>query len=168
MKRNFLFNLIIISIVVATGCNRVSKYPIDDPARVKIDNTLLGKWTLQEDTLHSNYFVVKKKDDFKYAISYMNKAGTNVQYEDFEAFLSRVSNARYLNVQYYYKDVQGYFFLKIIDINESGDIVTTATVADTNMLEVTRPAEIRGRISRNVNNPAFYSDTAHFIKIKGF
>ncbi len=168
MKRNFLFSTAALFFVLVIGCNRISKYPIDDPARLKIDNTLLGKWVMKEDTSKLNYFIVKKKNDFKYAVTYMNKWGTHIQYEDFEMFLSKVSYTRFLNVQYYYESVQGYFFLKLIDINETGDTITTAEVADTTLSEITKPAEVRGRINRNLDNPLFFADTAHFYKVKGF
>ncbi len=168
MTRFLQYSIAVLCVVLLFSCNRVSRFPIDDPARVKIDNTLLGKWMLKEDTSRTNYFIVKKKDDFKYAITYMNEGGTHIQYEDFTAFISKVGSSRFLNVQYYYKDVQGYFFLKLVDINEAGDEIVTATVADSTMLEITVPAEVRARITRNVNNPAFFADTAHFYKIKGF
>ena len=168
MKRNILYVIAFFFFALTIGCNRISKYPIDDPARVKIDNTLLGKWAMKEDTSRLNYFIIKKKDDFKYLITYMDQGGTHKQYEDFEAFISRVGNFRFLNVQYYYQSVQGYFFLKIIDVNEAGDEIMTANVADSTLSEVTKPAEVRGKITRNINNPAFYSDTAHFVKVKTF
>ena len=168
MKVNFLYVIAIFFISFLIGCNRISKYPIDDPARIKIDNTLLGKWVMKEDTLKTNYFIVKKKDDFKYSVTYMNEGGTHVQYDDFSVFLSKVNNSRFLNVQYYYQSVQGYFFLKIIDINEAGDEITTCTVADSTLSEMTKPSEVKSRISRNINNPDFYSDTAHFIRVKRF
>jgi len=168
MKSIFRYSIALLFIVLAFGCNRVSKYPIDDPARVRIDNTLLGKWVMKEDTLKTNYFLVTKKDDFKYNITYMNKGGTNRRYENFEAFISKVGSARFLNIQYYHESVQGYFFVKLVDINEDGDEVTTAEVADSTMMEITKPAEVRARMARNVNNPDFFADTAHFFKIKGF
>lgn len=168
MKRNFLFCAALLLAVVVVGCNRVCRFPIDDPARVKIDNTLLGKWTLQEDTSRANYFIVKKKDDFKYSVTYMNQQGTHIEYEDFDAFLSKVNNTRFLNVQYYHESMQGYFFLRLVDISEAGDEIITATVADSTLSEITKPAEVRARIARNLNNSAFFSDTAHFLKVKGF
>jgi hypothetical protein len=168
MKTSFLYSIVVACLLSVFGCNRVSKYAIDDPARVRIDNTLLGKWILREDTSKTNYFLVTKKDDFKYFVTYMNQGGTHVQYENFEVFLSKVNNARFLNVQYYYKSVQGYFFLKLLNINESGDEITTATVADSTLYEITKPAEVRARITRNLENPAFFADTAHFYKVKGF
>lgn len=168
MKVNLLYVIVILLISAALSCNRISKYPIDDPARIKIDNTLLGKWVMKEDTSKTNYFIVKKKDDFKYGVTYMNEGGTHVQYDDFTVFLSKVNNSRFLNVQYYYQSVQGYFFLKIIDINEAGDEITTCTVADSTLSELTKPSEVKGKIARNINNPDFFSDTAHFIRVKRF
>ncbi len=168
MRKYILILTAFVGLLLATGCNRVSKYPIDDPARIKIDNTLLGKWVMKEDTLKTNYFVISKKDDFKYNITYMNQGGTNRQYENFEAFISKINNTRFLNVQYYFGDTKGYFFLKLLDVNEAGDEVTTATVIDSTMMDIAKPAEVRARITRNVSNPAFFADTAHFFKLKGF
>lgn len=168
MSRNILLIAALLCALVVASCNRVSKYPIDDPARIKIDNTLLGKWVMKEDTLKTNYFLITKKDDFRYNITYMNKGGTNRQYENFEAFISKINNVRFLNVQYYFGDTKGYFFLKLIDVSESGDDVTTATVIDSTMMDIPKPAEVRARVTRNVNNPAFFADTAHFFKLKGF
>ena len=66
MKSYFLCGIVALVVFVFIGCNNVSRFPIDDPARIKIDNTLLGKWRMREDKDKNNYFIVKKKDDYHY------------------------------------------------------------------------------------------------------
>jgi hypothetical protein len=168
MRHVFLLGVVALVVVLFTRCNNVSRFPIDDPARIKIDNTLLGKWHLREDTSASNYFLVKKKDDYHYFFTYMNQGGTNRRYENFDAFLSKVNTSRFLNITYWHQDVTGYILVRILDVNEAGDELTTVNIADTTLMEITNPAEVRARVGRNLNNPLFFRDTAHFEKIKGF
>jgi hypothetical protein len=168
MKNLLLFGVIAFVVVLFTGCNNVSRFPIDDPARIKIDNTLLGKWHLKEDTDRNNYFLIKKKDDYHYFFTYMNRGGTYRVYENFDGFLSKVNNSRFLNITYWHEEVTGYILVRLLEVSESGDEITTTNIADTTLMEIKNPAEVRAKIGRNLGNPNFFRDTAHFEKIKGF
>ena len=72
----------------------------------------------------------------------------------------------FLNVLYTDDSLNGYLLLKILDINPSGNMITAAAVSDSTMKYVTSSAAVRERIRTNLNNPVFYSDTVHFVKVK--
>ncbi len=120
---------------------------------------------------------MEKKDHYYY-ITYMNRHGTNPQYQQWSVFPSRVNNETFLNVPYRYVPEKnghvngqikhGYFFVRLIKINAAYDTITTAIVADTTMSSLTGSEEVRSRISKNGNNPGFYSDTLHFYKVSGY
>ena len=157
------FNLLIAFLALLTGCE-LSNYPIDDHAVIKTDARLLGKWKEQEKKDHSDLYTLTQKGDNQYLV-------TVKEYElkrklKYDAWLSDVNNVRFLNVLYKDDSANGYLFIRILDINAAGNLITAAAVSDSMMKHVGSSAVVRERIRQNLNNPAFYSDTLHFVKVK--
>lgn len=157
----FCFSLLLITIFA--GCD-LSKYPIDDPAVVKIDTRLLGTWSEHKGDLSETY-TLTKKDDFYYTVTEKNKKEKPKKYI---AYLSEVEHTRFLNV--YCKDekdsTDGYLFIKIIDLNVAKKTATAVSIKDSTMKYLTSTAQVRERITTNLNNPTFYGDTAYMYKVK--
>ena len=144
-----------------------------DPERVKMAfyNNLAE--------LYESYDRFIKEKDHYYYITRMDAHGKNPHYQQWSVFLSKVNNATFLNIPYRYvpsKDghfisgqtKQGFFFLRLIKINAAYDTITTAIISDTTLVHLTSSKEVRNRVEKNVNNPAFYSDTLHFYKVSGY
>ena len=173
MKRLFfLFCSVVLITAPMIGCKSYSRFPIDEHTIVRVDTNLIGIWKMKEDTDKHNYFVIERRNDYEYAVTYMNKGGSNRTYENFPAYFSEISNSRFFNVGYRnydwesHKDIEeGYFFLKVIDIDQRGFNMTLALVSDTTMKYITSSKEVRERITKNLNNPNFYDKPVHFHKI---
>ena len=143
----------------------------DEHAIVKVDTNLIGIWKMAEDTDAHNYFVIEKYNDYQYAVTYMNRGGSNRTYENFAAFFSEIGSTKFFNVGYNYYDKQtetsdvGYFFLKVINIDQRGFDMTLALVSDTTMKKISSQKGVRERIAKNLNNLSFYDKHIHFHKI---
>ena len=180
---------IVIALLISVSfcaCKSYSRYSIDQQPQISIDTRMLGTWKAIEDTDAKNCVVVQCYRDLfhksgpsfadsvknagNYYITYLNRHGRNPLYQQFEAFLSKVQNAYFLNFHYdnaTWEDTTEYGFVlvKFIRINPTYDTVITALVADTSLKKITCSASLRKRISAHLNNPAFYSDTLHFYKV---
>ncbi len=162
--KNFLkFNLLIAFLAVLTGCD-LSKYPIDDHPVIKNDTRLLGKWREKEKKEKSDLYTLTKKSETSYLVT-MKEYGMKRTLK-YDAFLSDVNNVKFLNVLYKDDSANGYLFIRLLDINSSGNQTTAAAVSDSMMKYVSSSAAVRERVRENLNNPAFYSDTIHFEKVK--
>ena len=117
--------------------------------------------------------------DYDYYLTYMHQHGSHPHYRQFTAFLSTVNKSKFLNVAYYYtpyvkghpinnQSEEGYFFVRLVHLSRKYDTLVTAIVADTTLKYLKSSAEVRERITKNVNNPAFYSDTLHFYKVSRY
>ncbi len=152
-----------LALLAIAGCE-LSKYPIDDPAVVKIDTRLLGKWKVDNEQDKHDLYTLTRKDDFHYHVTVANALDKKVHKAT--AYLSNVGSLPFLNV--YFKDdtASGYLFIKILNVNATGDKIITATVSDTTMKYLKSPAQVRARIQQRLNYPSFYSDTTHLHKVK--
>ena len=143
-----------------------SKYALDDQPRVPVDTNLIGIWKMQEDSDPHNYFVIEKYNDVQYVFTYMNREGSNRVYENMGAFSSNVNGTEFINATYLnWKGKSGYFLLKVIDKDKRGFDMTLAMVADTTLKDIGSSTELRDRISKNINNPAYFKKPVHFRKI---
>ncbi len=165
MKRSLL--IITVALSLLTAC-REARYPIDEPAIVKIDTRLLGKWVALEkrDNIlgaadYDMVYKVTKQSDNKYKIIY--KDGKKKRGEKTTAYLSDINNELFLNV-YVDGDSSGYLFLKIISID--ADKIVMTGIADTTMEQLTSPSQVRERITKNLHNPLFYKDTVEMDRVK--
>ena len=171
MKKLFLYSMVIQCGVFMIGCKSYSKYPIDEHASVSVDTNLIGIWKMKEDTDVHNYFVIERYNDYEYAVTYMNRGGSNRTYENFPAYFSNIGKIKFFNVRYdnYHRDRkisdEGYFFLKILDIDKRGFNMTLALVNDTTLKFISNSKEVRERITKNLDNPSFYDKPVHFHKI---
>jgi len=121
-------------------------------------------------------FIAKK--DHYYYISYINRHGTNLLYNQWVSFASKVGNVTFLNIPYRHVPEKnghlngqiktGYFFVRLINISASYDSITTAIVADTTLMHLTSSKDLRNHVTKHMNDPAFYSDTLHFYKAQGY
>lgn len=119
------------------------------------------------------------KNKYEYYFTRMASNGINPLYENWPVFISEVMGMRFLNIQYRNlviengrwqrdKDEEGYFFVRLIRMNKSKDTLTTCIVADKSMKLLPNSETVRERITKNLKNPKFYSDTLHFYKVSGF
>ncbi len=159
MNKKIQYCIAVLLIIIIAGCN-LPKYPIDDPPVVKIDTRLLGKWKLKNE---KDVYVITKQNDYQYLITFKEKKKAP---EKQVAFLSKVNDARFLNI--YCADDSGgsYFLLRIIDVNAAANRITAATVKDSTMQYLKSSAEVRDYVVKNLDNSAFYSDTGYFYKVK--
>ena len=159
------FKVVALPVLLLAGCN-LSKFPIDDPAVVKIDARLLGTWKEQEEKkkAESELYTFAKLDDTHYTL--IAKEQGKKKIEKYTAFLSEINNVPFLNVHYKDDSTDGYFFIKILAINATGDKFMASPVSDSTMQLLTSSAMVRARIKGNVDQPAFYIDTLHFSKVK--
>lgn len=161
MFRSLVFAALLI---FCAGCD-LSKYPIDDPAVVKIDTRLIGKWRAQEEGKHYATYTLSRMDDFHYRISSRIKVKRSVQTDEYQGFLSEIDNVPFLNV--FYKDDSGnggYSILKVMDVRAKSIVV--ASIKDSTLKNLNSPKEVRERITNNLNNPLFFMDTTTLIRVK--
>jgi hypothetical protein len=120
-----------------------------------------------------------KQQDYYYYLTYFNGHGKGPEYEQWEAFPSTINNMKFINVSYRYEpyindtlvtgqEEEGYFFVRIININPTYDTITTAIVADTTLKYLPNATEVRKLIERKGKMASFYSDTVHLYKVSGY
>ena len=148
---------------VWSGCNFVSKYPIDEQPSVKLDERYTGIWKIREDKDSNNYVVITNADDYRLKMTYMDKGGTNRSYENYAGYLSLVKGERFINVHFRADSVEGYFLMRILDF--SGWKLTAAMVADSSLGDMNNAGEVRALVTRNIHNKHFYDDTFHYYKL---
>ena len=104
--------------VILVGCDG-AKYPIDDPAVIKIDDRLLGKWG--EKKHGHEYYCISKTDDYHYFIAMLSKKKETIDSQI--AFLSVIDSTRFLNIRSENEEhVPTYMFLKIITLDAKKNI----------------------------------------------
>lgn len=169
---------VLLIMIIATSCN-YSKYPIDKEPSVKVDEALFGIWKVQGDTDKANFILVQNSDDKSppdkeslntYWVTYFNRSGTNRIYENFGAFLSNVGKERFINLGYWDRaadgtDEDGYLLYRIIKTNAKGTSMTLAMVNDPALKNAKSAAEVREKVTKNINNKKFYSDTVELYSV---
>jgi len=171
MKHIVLSLAVLLFIGATIGCKSYSKYPIDKYPSVKVDTNLIGIWKMKEDTDAHNFFVIERINENNYAVSYLNRGGSNRVYENFHVYFSKISGSLFFNVPYgnYNFDTkildEGFFFLKLVDIDKRGFDMTLAMVADPAIKDCKSSKEVSDLIAKNINNAAFYDQPLHFHKI---
>jgi hypothetical protein len=171
MRYTLLFLSFLSFILISAARVTVSYAPIDEKPSVLIDNRMLGIWKMNEDTNYHNYFVVEKRNDFEYALTYMNRGGDNKTYERFTLYPSVVNGITFLNVLYEIdweerKKPNGFVLLKVV--NFDGPSFTAAVCSDPSLKNLTRSQDVRERVSKNINNAVYYKDTIHLDKRLSF
>lgn len=160
MRKSFSVPAFLFSAIIALGCS-MAKYPIDDPATEKIDKRLLGEW--RDDKISANSYTLTAKDETHYNLSVLES--NNDLPSHYTAFISRIDGAEFLNVNYKDDSVNGYFFLRILDLNKAADKAQVTEVHEDSVLHtLASPAAVRKWIQANLNNPGFYSDTGKLHK----
>ena len=166
-----LFLLLLLLPVFAQGQirNVMAQYPIDAPSMENLEDGIRGKWKFEEDTNKNNFYEIIRGTPYaedRYHIMFWDRGGTNATYESNMHF-SKIGTTLFINVPYFERGFthKGYFFLKILNVNADFTKMTVATVHDTSLWDLSE-AEVRERITRNVNNPAYYFDTVHLYKVK--
>jgi len=131
-------------------------------------------------TYGNNYPYYNEIKNCSYFITDMDMHGQRRYYQQFYGFLSGIGASMFLNETYNYvpkgadgnyrsnDGVKGYFFIRLLKVNAKHDRITTAIVADTTLKYLRNSAEVRSRIEKNINNPAFYSDTLHWYKVSSY
>ncbi len=163
-----------------TTMDSVEKRSYIDPEYLK-DTAFVNHFYFRKDleALKGYYKDFIKRQDHEYAITRMDGNGRGAHYQQWGSFLSKVGDATFFNIMYNHtpdehgeyiseKKEEGYFFLRLIRVNKAGDTMITAVVADTAMRSMKSSKAVRNRIAKNLNNPAFYSDTLHFYKVSGY
>lgn len=159
MRKRFLSAIAILSLSFAVGC-AYSRYPIDEHPLIQADARLEGRWHPMGKSANDVY-IVKKKNDYEYAITIIAKDWDKTK---LNAFFSDINDSRFLNI--YEKKDSGYLFLRILDLNPSADLMTATMVEDSTMVYLSSSTEVRTRITDRLNNREFYSDTIQLRKEK--
>jgi hypothetical protein len=172
MKQAAFIFLMVVLTWCGWGCKSTATYPIDEPMAATMNNGILGKWKIEEDTDKRNYYLVEpglhERAVDRYHIKFYNRGGTNRTYES-ELYYSLVKGQPFINIKYAewggdaFKN-EGFFFLKVLEVNKDYSKLTLAMVADTTMGALKNSAEVKKRITTNLNNPKFYTDTVHLFK----
>lgn len=166
-----LFASVAICTLLWYGCESIANYPIDTPSPQILNDKLIGKWKIQEDTNADNYYEIYKADgrsaENQYHVRWWDRGGTNPTYEG-NVYFSNVAGSMFLNVPYREEGFtnQGYLFIKILSANPAYDKVTTATFYDTTMRSLKSMEDVRRHITKHLNDAKFYNDTSHFYKVK--
>jgi hypothetical protein len=166
MIRRSGFVILLACMLMAMACKYTASFPIDQPAKLKIDPRLLGIWKMQEDTSCSNYFVVEQKDDYHYKATYINKNGDNAVYSHFPIHYSEIEGSGFLNVSYVDQGYLTYFFTRVTDM--SNEKMTLVMYADSSILKAASPDTVRMTIKRHLDDPGYFRDTFHFRKVFTF
>jgi len=157
--------IMLLMFLLFAGCI-VSKYPIDDPAAVKIDPRLLGKWETKGFSEDSIIYTITQQDDYRYFVALKHKQEKKPK--KYPAFLSDVNNNWFLNIYNNVDSPIGYSFLEILNANAAYDKVTTLTVSDSALKYMNSAAEVRAYLTKNLHNPLSFSDTTHLNKLVGY
>lgn len=174
MKKLLLILLLLPAFVQGQISNIEAKYPIDGPSMKNLNDAILGRWRFEEDTNKKNFYEIIRHEPYqldRYHIKFWDRGGTNPTYESNMHF-SKIGNTQFINVPYFEENFthEGFFFLKILETDAdpvTGNYIkmTAAVVNDTTLWNLNQ-AEVKQRIIQNINNPAYYSDTVHFYKMK--
>ncbi len=138
--------------------------------------------TDKEAEFQGSYSKFTTENNSVYYISYFDRHGKSMEdFNQWSAFYSKVKDALFLNIPYRYipKDSigqflpssfqkEGFFFVKIININPTYDTITTAIVADTTLKYFHSSEFVRRAVEQHADDPTFYSDTLHFYKVSGY
>lgn len=138
-----------------------------------------GQWlsqTYKESANSTDEFVERFKKmraerEYKYFITRMDKDGLNKHYEHFGAYPSKVGRATFINIPYVNSDnmdEQGFFFVRVLDVKHNNYLMTIAVVGDKSLRYMKSSAAVRKHIAKNVNNPYFYSDTLHLVRVSTY
>ncbi len=160
MKRHLQYIFAFLFIVLVAACD-TARFPIDPTPNVKVDTRLLGTWRAKGK--HEEFTLIKQTD-YTYLILYRNRKHDDM--EKYPAFLSMVDSASFLNISSQDDSTSGYFFMRILNVNYIKNVVTAVSLSDSTLKDITEPAGVRERITQNLNNPAFYSDTTYFFRIR--
>jgi hypothetical protein len=169
MKSLFLLLLSLPLFTAGQIRHIVAQHPIDEPTVENLNDGIRGRWKFVEDTNKKNFYEIIRGNPYaedRYHIKFWDRGGTNPTWESNMHF-SKIGNTQFINVPYFEDNFThvGYFFLKILDINADYTKITAALVHDTNLWNLNQ-AGVKQRITSNVNNPNYYSDTVHFYKMK--
>ena len=166
MNKNIFIAFVFV--VLFASCKE-SNYPIDANPALKVDSRLIGTWKARDIRGNSPVidppYVLTKDNDFQYRVTIKEKDRGVDKEESTTAFLSKIDNALFMNVVVK-DDSGGYFFFRILNIDAKNGKVTVASIADTSMVHLSSPAQVRARIAKNLNNPLFYKDTSLLVKVK--
>ena len=124
------------------------------------------EWTSEEG--HRSVLKRYEQNKYGYLITYMNHAGTNPICLHWPVFLSKIRTTTFFNIGGKEGNLEGYMFARIVQIDLKQNNFTVAMVADTTLRALKNSMEVRDRLEKNLNNPAFYKDTFHFFKVSGY
>ncbi len=160
--KNCKIYLVLFLLSFVISCD-TAKFPIDAHPQIKIDKNYFGTWKIKNKK-DKDVYIVCKRDDYNYLI--LIKHSKEQKTDSMNAFVSKINDVLFLNVNNICDTTEGYFFGKLIDINKSNNKIKYSLVKDSTLIHLKNADEVRQRIKENLNNPNFYSDTAYFKKIK--
>ncbi len=145
--------------------NYYAKFSLDEQPRVVADTDMIAIWKMKEDVDQHNYFVVERYAINQFVATYMNRGGSNRTYENFGVFISKIDGVDFLNVSFRdMEDHNGYFFVKVTDLDPGGWHMTLSLVKDTKLKDFKSREELREYIRKHMNEPGFYGKPVHFDK----
>ncbi len=168
MKTQIINLISLLGVLLLFSCKNVSTFPISAPSAANVEDRLIGKWKFTEDTnKHNFYAVTAGYTPNCYHVKFWNRGGTNPTFEA-EMHCSKIGSSMFINVPYWEDGFtnRGFIFLKVLNTNADFSTMTTAAVADTTMRRLKNSDAVKAYVTKHLNDPHFYRDTAHFFKVK--
>ena len=162
MKNYFVVAVVAFIFLISCAFSNISIFSIDDYPMHKVDERLLGKWKLLEDTTGQSFFTVRMDGEYQYKISGRVNAGGNNYLNQSTAFVSEIGSVQFLNITCNYNNIKGYVFLKLADIDTIQKTVTAFMISDSTLNTIESRQELKDIITANINNPGFYNKGLHF------
>jgi len=140
------------------GCPYESPVPIEAPS-IKINPALLGTWVSAKEGSNETYEVTKK-DDYHYSINETDASDHN----NYEAYISDVGGAQFLNIRGYEKDsASNYVFYKL-NMNSTNEI-TLSEITENVDEKFSSSADLKKFIKSNMKNSYFFGkEELHLTK----
>jgi hypothetical protein len=166
MKNKYLLLALCCISLVFMGCPYNSAVSIDDKPSEKIDSKLLGKW--QKRSSDDVTYVVTKKDENTYSILEKNKPveGSTTKQEDktYEAFLSNIGGAKFLNLYDPSEDTKSYYFYKI-EISDEIEGFTLFPMTEYVTEKFEASADLKKFVTQYKDLSFFYGTKDEYIKV---
>ncbi len=167
MSRTIVVILLLCCSVAFWGCPYESAVPIDEPS-IPIDNGLFGKWQqLGEENSYATFSKPTPIDSTMYRLSYNSWTSEHRSYEvkTFKAWLSRVKERWFINIQPEMK-TGGNYFICAFSCNNTQDTIRLRPVAEAGAPKFNRSKDLRHWISKKMGTENFFDAEELFIRVK--
>ena len=165
MKKQIGLLALLFFVLLSFSFRNVSVFGIDEHPIISVDEHLLGKWQLLEDTDRLGFFTIGKQNNFQYKISYKTGIGSIKELSQNTAFVSELNNIKFINIFYIKDKLRGYLLFKLSELDTVNNKFSVSMVIDSSIEQIDNRDEVRELISNNLNNTNFFSKEFHLQKI---